>query len=264
MSKGDYPEAVVQVVVPEFVESSGMIEIHKKDTNGKNLAGAYFTATNTTDNKQYPIGPTNSSGYAYRDGLPFGTYTVIETVFPENYTTSGTSQWTVTISSANNGVVTINAVNKLRTGSIEVYKKDVNGANLSGAIFTVYDSAGKTVTTIGPTNSNGYAAKADIPYGNYRVVETTFPKNYKAHGQTEWNVTVGSTNNGVVTVRATNELKKGHIEIIKTDAEDGRNLSGAEFTVYDNSGKVVTVIGPTNSSGYAKSGEITYGSYIVA
>lgn len=263
MSKGDYPEAVVQVVVPEFVESSGMIEIHKKDTNGKNLAGAYFTATNTTDNKQYPIGPTNSNGYAYRDGLPFGNYKVVETVFPENYTTSGTSQWTVTISSANNGKVTINAVNKLKTGSIEVYKKDVNGANLSGAVFTVYDSAGKTVTTIGPTNSNGYAAKADIPYGNYRVVETTFPKNYKAHGQTEWNVTVGSANNGVVTVRATNELKKGHIEIIKTDAEDGRNLSGAEFTVYDNSGKVITVIGPTNSSGYAKSGEITYGSYIV-
>ncbi|MGN0179748.1 MAG: SpaA isopeptide-forming pilin-related protein [Monoglobaceae bacterium] len=263
MTKGGYPEAVAMIVVPEFVESAGRIEIYKKDPNGKSLAGAYFTATNTADNKQYPIGPTNSSGYAYREGLPFGTYKVVETVFPENYTTSGTSQWTVTLNSSNKGIVVINAVNKLKTGSIEVYKKDVNGANLSGAVFTVYDSTGKTVTTIGPTNSNGYAAKADIPYGNYRVVETTFPKNYKAHGQTEWNVTVGSANNGVVTVRATNELKKGYIEIIKTDAEDGRNLSGAEFTVYDNSGKVITVIGPTNSSGYAKSVEITYGNYIV-
>lgn len=264
MSKGGYPEAVVQIVVPEFVESNGMIEVYKKDPNGKNLAGAYFTATNTADNKQYLIGPTNSSGYAVsKERMPYGSYKVVETVFPENYTTYGQKEWTVTISSANNGKVTINAVNKLKTGSIEVYKKDVNGANLSGAVFTVYDSAGKTVTTIGPTNANGYAAKADIPYGNYRVVETTFPKNYKAHGQTEWNVTVSGANNGVVTVRATNELKKGHIEIIKTDAEDGRNLSGAEFTVYDSSGKIVTVIGPTNSSGYAKSGEITYGSYIV-
>lgn len=265
MSKGDYPEAVVQVVVPEFAEGNGVIEVYKKDPSGRNLAGAYFAATSLSDSsKQYLIGPTNSSGYAVsKERLPYGSYKVIETVFPENYTTYGQKEWTVTISSANNGVVTIHAVNQLKTGSIEVYKKDVNGANLSGAVFTVYDSAGKTVTTIGPTNSNGYAAKADIPYGNYRVVETTFPKNYKAHGQTEWNVTVGSANNGVVTVRATNELKKGHIEIIKTDAEDGRNLSGAEFTVYDNSGKVVTVIGPTNSSGYAKSGEITYGSYIV-
>lgn len=263
MTKGGYPEAVAMIAVPEFVEEAGRIEIYKKDPNGKSLAGAYFTATNTADNKQYVIGPTNSSGYAYKDGLPFSTYKVVESVFPENYTTSGTSQWTVTLNSSNKGVVVINAVNKLKTGSIEVYKKDVNGTNLSGAVFTVYDSAGKTVTTIGPTNSSGYAAKADIPYGNYRVVETTFPKNYKAHGQTAWNVTVSGANNGVVTIRATNELKKGHIEIIKTDAEDGRNLSGAEFTVYDNSGKVVTVIGPTNSRGYAKSGEIIYDSYIV-
>lgn len=263
MTKGGYPEAVAMIVVPEFVEAAGCIEIYKKDPNGKNLAGAYFTATNTEDNKQYPIGPTNSNGYAYREGLPYGIYKVVETVFPENYTTSGTSQWTVTLNSSNKGVAVINAVNKLKTGSIEVYKKDVNGVGLSGTVFTVYDSSGKTVTTIGPTNSNGYAAKADIPYGNYRVVETTFPKNYKAHGQTEWNVTVSGANNGVITVHATNELKKGHIEIIKTDAEDGRNLSGAEFTVYDSSGKVVTVIGPTNSRGYAKSGEITYGSYIV-
>ncbi len=262
MTKGGSPEAVAQIVVPEFVGESGRIEVYKKDPGGKNLAGAYFTATNTADNKQYPIGPTNSSGYAYREGLPFGTYKVVETVFPENYTTSGTSQWTVTLNSSNKGVAVINAVNQLKTGNIEVYKKDVNGVGLSGAVFTVYDSAGKTVTTIGPTNANGYAA-TDIPYGNFRVVETTFPKNYTAHGQTEWNVTVSGANNGVVTVRATNELKKGHIEIIKTDAEDGKNLSGAEFTVYDNSGKVITVIGPTNSSGYAKSDEITYGSYIV-
>lgn len=265
MSKGGYPEAVAQIIVPEFVESNGMIEIYKKDPNGKNLAGAYFSATSLSDSsKQYLIGPTNSSGYATtKERLPYGDYKVVETVFPENYTTYGQKEWTVTISSANNGVATINAVNKLKTGSIEVYKKDVNGANLSGAVFTVYDSAGKTVTKIGPTNANGYAAKADIPYGNYRVVETAFPKNYKAHGQTEWNVTVNGTNSGIVTIRATNELKKGHIEIIKSDVEDGRDLSGAEFTVYDSSGKAVTVIGPTNSSGYAKSGEITYGNYIV-
>lgn len=265
MSKGGYPEAVAMIVVPEFVEGNGMIEVYKKDPNGKNLAGAYFTATSLSDSsKQYLIGPTNSSGYAVsKERLPYDRYKVVETIFPENYTTYGQKEWTVTVSSENNGVVTINAVNKLKTGSIEVYKKDVNGANLSGAVFTVYDSAGKTVTTIGPTNSSGYAAKADIPYGNFRVVETTFPKNYKAHGQTEWNVTVSGANNGVVTINATNELKKGHIEIIKTDAEDGRNLSGAEFTVYDSSGKVVTVIGPTSSRGYAKSGEIIYGSYIV-
>ncbi|MCM1297085.1 MAG: SpaA isopeptide-forming pilin-related protein, partial [Muribaculaceae bacterium] len=127
MTKGGYPEAVAQIVVPEFAGETGRIEIYKKDPNGKNLAGAYFSATNTTTNEQYLIGPTNSNGYAYKDGLKLGTYKVIETVFPENYTTSGTSQWTVTLNSANKGIATINAVNQLKTGSIEVYKKDVNG-----------------------------------------------------------------------------------------------------------------------------------------
>lgn len=51
--------------------------------------------------------------------------------------------------------------------------------------------------------------------------------------------------------------------MLKSDAEDGRDLSGAEFTVYDLNGNEVAVIGPTNAKGYAKSGEITFGSYTV-
>ena len=64
MSKGDYPEAVVQVVVPEFVEATGKIEVYKKDPNGKNLSGAYFVATNTETDQEFVIGPTNTNGYA--------------------------------------------------------------------------------------------------------------------------------------------------------------------------------------------------------
>ena len=265
MSKGSYPEAVVQIVVPEFVEESGKIEIYKKDPNGKALSGAYFMATNTQTGDEYGIGPTDSKGYACtKEDLPYGTYKVVETIFPTDYTSSGKSEWTVTVNSSNNGVVVINAVNELKKGNIEVYKEAAeDGHNLSGAVFTVYNSSGSKVTTIGPTNNRGYAKSEDIPYGTYRVVETTFPKNYKAHGQTEWTVTVSSQNNAVVTIKATNELKKGHVEILKSDAESGVDLSGAEFTVYTLKGEEVAVIGPTNADGYAKSGEITYGTYIV-
>lgn len=263
MSKGDYPEAVVQVVVPQFVDASGKIEVYKKDPNGKNLSGAYFLATNTKTNAEYVIGPTNANGYAAtKEDLPFGTYKIVETVFPANYTFSGTKEWTRTISSAGNGVVTINAVNELKKGKIEVYKKDPNGKNLSGAIFTVYNSNGGVVTTIGPTNSSGYAAKDGITYGSYRVVETTFPTDYQSHGATEWNVTLSDSNNGVVVVNAANELKKGKIEVYKKDT-NGKDLSGAIFTVYNSDGGVVTTIGPTNNSGYASKDGITYGSYRV-
>lgn len=265
MSKGDYPEAVVQVVAPQFVEESGMIEVYKKDPNGKNLSGAYFLATNTETGEEYGIGPTNSNGYACtQEDLPYGTYKIVETVFPTDYTYSGTKEWTRTVSSANDGVVTINAVNELKKGNIEVYKKasENNGA-LSGAIFTVYNTSGTKVTTIGPTNDRGYAKSADIPYGTYRVVETTFPFNYEGDGQTEWTVTINTAKGALATINASNKLKKGRVEILKSDYESGKDLRGAEFTVYDYDGEEVAVIGPTDSKGYAKSGEITYGSYIV-
>ena len=265
MSKGDYPEAVVQVVAPQFVEESGMIEVYKKDPNGKNLSGAYFLATNTETGEEYGIGPTNSNGYACtQEDLPYGTYKIVETVFPTDYTYSGTKEWTRTVSSANDGVVTINAVNELKKGNIEVYKQasENNGA-LSGAIFTVYNTSGTKVTTIGPTNDRGYAKSADIPYGTYRVVETTFPFNYEGDGQTEWTVTINTAKGALATINASNKLKKGRVEILKSDYESGKDLRGAEFTVYDYDGEEVAVIGPTDSKGYAKSGEITYGSYIV-
>ncbi|MDO5123686.1 MAG: SpaA isopeptide-forming pilin-related protein [Eubacteriales bacterium] len=264
MSKGNYPEAVVQVVVPQFVEESGKIEVYKKDPNGAALSGAYFKATNTETNDEFIIGPTNNNGYACtQEDVPYGTYKIVETVFPTDYTYSGTKEWTRTVSSANDGVVTINAVNELKKGNIEVYKKNTDGAALSGAIFTVYNSSGTKVTTIGPTNDRGYAKSADIPYGTYKVVETTFPFNYEAAGQTEWTVTINTAKGALATINASNQLKKGHIEILKSDAESGKDLSGAEFTVYDYEGEEIAVIGPTNKDGYAKSGEIIYGDYIV-
>ena len=113
------------------------------------------------------------------------------------------------------------------------------------------------------TNDRGYAKSADIPYGTYRVVETTFPFNYEGDGQTEWTVTINTAKGALATIDASNKLKKGHIEILKSDAESGKDLSGAEFTIYDYDGEEIAVIGPTDSKGYAKSGEITYGRYIV-
>lgn len=115
MSKGDYPEAVVQVVTPEFVEAAGKIEVYKKDPKGAALSGAYFIATNTSTGTEYAIGPTDSRGYACtKERLPFGTYRIVETVFPTDYTYSGTKEWTRTVSASNNGVVTIQAVNELK------------------------------------------------------------------------------------------------------------------------------------------------------
>lgn len=92
-------------------ETNGAIEVYKKDTDGKNLSGAVFTATNKSTGVQYKIGPTNSSGYAKQDSIPYGDYKIVESVFPTDHRSYGQTEWNITVSSANNGVVTFNAVN---------------------------------------------------------------------------------------------------------------------------------------------------------
>ena len=54
----------------------------------------------------------------------------------------------------------------------------------------------------------------------------------------------------------------GYIEVNKNDP-DGKKLSGATFTAVNQSTKESFVIGPTNASGYAKSGELPLGTYVV-
>lgn len=118
-------------------EESGSMEVYKTDSNGKNLAGAVFAATETTTGKVYPIGPTDSNGYAKTTTkIPYGTYKVVETKFPEGYTGSGQTEWTVTLNGATpNGTVTIRAVNALRAGEIRVQKVDTGGNPLDGVAF---------------------------------------------------------------------------------------------------------------------------------
>lgn len=132
----------------------------------------------------------------------------METVFPTDYTYSGTKEWTRTVSASNNGVVTIQAVNELKKAILRSTKIIRYQRSPQGAIFTVYDMSGAKVTTIGPTNDRGYAKSADIPYGSYRVVETTFPFNYAPDGQTEWKVTIDTAHGSLATVNAYNRLKR--------------------------------------------------------
>ena len=149
-------------------------------------------------------------------------------------------------------------------GTIEVYKKDPQGRNLSGAIFQVKDSSGNPFAILGPTDANGYASlpKDYVPYDTYTITETTFPKNHTSNGTSTWTVTLNSaTPNGTITINAVNKLKSGYIEINKKDSTDGRNLSGAIFTAYNSVGTAIATIGPTNSSGYAKSGAIPFDPY---
>ena len=225
MSKGGYPEAVFQVVTPPFTESDGTIEVYKKDPNGKNLSGAYFVATNQSDSsKQYRIGPTNSNGYAYLDKIPYGDYRVVETVFPTNYRSYGQTEWNVTVGKANNGVVTINAVNEEIPGSAKIVKTSEDG-KVDGISFRIQgNGVDKTVQT-----KNGGQIQIDnLKPGVYTVTEQTENK-YVPQESRSVTVVSGQT----ATVTFNNKLKRGDLTVTKT-AEDGLS-EGAKFHLYGTS-----------------------------
>ena len=232
-SKASTPIAWYHLDLNDAVEATGFIEVNKKDDSGKALAGAYFTAVEKTTGEKYVIGPTNASGYAKSPEMPYGTYTVTETKFPEGYEASGTTSWTVTLNADTpNGVITINAVNKLKTGVAKIVKKATNGGSVAGWHFTVKNSSGTVVGSY-TTESTGVIA-VDLVPGTYTVTETDGTYDYWRNDPIKSRtvtVKAGST----ATVTFTNEwIGKLKIQKQLADPTSG-TLEGWIFQVYEGS-----------------------------
>lgn len=208
-----------------FIEN-GFMEVKKTDENGKALAGAVFVATNQKTGKAYKIGPTNASGYAKAaDPIPFGTYTVKETVFPKDYRAYGQSEWTVTLNkNTPNATITIKAVNELIPGSAKIVKVSEDG-KMDGITFRIQGNGiDKTVKT-----ANGGVIQVDnLKPGVYTVTETEYDKYIP---QEVRRVTVVSGQ--VSTVNFSNKLRRGDLTVKKT-AEDGLT-EGMKFRLYGTS-----------------------------
>lgn len=254
MTKGGSPQVVNQIVTPNFVNPTGIIEVNKKDTEGNALSGAYFVATSTADStKQYLIGPTDSKGYAKTAGyIPYGTYTVKETIFPTNYRSYGQTEWTVTISSSNNGVASFSAVNELIPGSIKIVKSSEDN-KISNIEFTV---SGNGVNKTVKTNSNGEITVNDLKPGSYTVSEAVYDTYIPTQPQ-KVTVVSGKT----ATVYFNNELRRGNLTLTKT-AEDGF-IEGLQFVLTGTSlsGEKVDMYAVSGSDGKAYFKDIPIGSY---
>lgn len=239
---------------PTPPEESGNIAVQKKDTNGKNLAGAVFVATNTSTNQKYNIGPTNTNGYAItKDYLPFGTYTVKETVFPTGYHAYGKTEWTVTLNgNSPNNTVTINAVNEIDKGSVKIVKTAEDG-KIGGISFNIKGNGiNKTVTT----NQNGVIQIDNLTPGTYTVTEHNYDKYNPTTAQS---VTVVS--NKVATVTFNNTLKRGSLTVTKT-SEDGF-VNEVKFRLHGTSlsGLTVDQYAVTNANGIAEFKNVLIGTY---
>lgn len=241
--KSSYPNAYFHLP-DDIFENDGSIEVYKEDTDGNALAGAYFTATNTETNEKFVIGPTDGNGYAKsEDKIPYGTYTITETVFPTNYRAYGTTTWTKTLDSETpNATITIEAVNELIPGSAKIVKNSEDG-EVAGVSFTIKGSGvDKTVTT----DANGEIKIDNLKPGSYTVTEIVADE-YEPQEVRTVTIVSGQT----ATVTFNNVLKRGSLQVTK-DSEDGL-VEGVQFKLSGTSlsGLPVEQYAVTNANGVA-------------
>ena len=241
--KSSYPNAYFHLP-DDIFEKEGSIEVYKEDTDGNGLAGAYFTAVNTETNAKYVIGPTDSSGYAKsEDKIPYGTYTITETVFPTNYKAHGTTTWTETLNADTpNATIKIEAVNELIPGSAKIVKTSEDG-KVAGITFNIKgNGVDKNVTT----DANGEIKIDDLKPGSYTVTEVV-ADHYEPQEVRTVTVVSGQT----ATVTFNNILKRGSLQVTKT-SEDGL-VAGIQFKLSGTSlaGLPVEQFAVTNANGVA-------------
>ncbi|MGX7202544.1 hypothetical protein BCR22_12715 [Enterococcus plantarum] len=239
----------------------GSIKVIKTNENNQVLAGAIFNVYNASNQIVGRI-TTNANGVASLGNLPYGTYKLIELQAPVGYELDTTPKYVTLSALSPGGVASISILNKkvVKTGAIEVIKKDEAGKVLAGAKFFVINSSNKVVGQI-TTNANGVATITNLPYGTYMLSEYEAPAGYELD-QTLRQVTLSEKSpNGKASITVVNKKKitTGTIEVIKKN-EAGKVLAGAKFFVVNSNNKVVEMI-TTNANGIATSTNLPYGTY---
>ena len=242
-SKSSSPSAWYHLEVNDIVDETGFIEVYKQDPNGNDLSGARFKAVNQDTSETFYIGPTDSNGYAKSGELPFGTYLITETVFPDGYGPGDVTSWTKTIDkNTPNNTVTIYAENVKITGGFTIQKATNTGNDLDGWVFGVYTDSACTKPISGSpftTPASGKITITGLEPGTYYVKETSQSIDYWITDNGVKTVKVSDGSNETVYVTNTNY---GYGKIIKK-TNTGDSLSGWKFNVYTDSALTQKVSG---------------------
>ena len=140
---------------------------------------------------------------------------------------------------------------KVRTaqGTAKIVKESEDGV-VSGLQFRI---TGNGIDKTYTTNADGVITDT-LPAGTYTVTEVNTPGRYNTPASQSITVPDG----GTATVTFSNTLKKGYVEIYKSDTTTGGPLAGAVFGIYNSANVRIGEL-KTNADGYAKSGLLPYG-----
>lgn len=257
----------LQSVTVTFDMPLGAAAVTKTSAStGAPLAGAVFELAG--GNAVIATQTTGADGVARFENLQPGVYTIREKSAPEGYLVSVPGEQSVTVTAG--GTAHASFANAEITGKIRVVKRDsLTREALAGAEFTVTRlSAPAGATGVGDsvvivTDASDVAETGWLPWGRYRIKETTVPQHYVDVGfETEVEI---RDSGKTCEIEVENEPTKGYIRITKTDRLNGNPIEGVRFDIYENDEYGSALVGSmvTDENGVAVSELLRKGRYIV-
>ena len=257
----------LQSVTVTFDMPLGAAAVTKTSAStGAPLAGAVFELV--SGNAVIATQTTGADGVARFENLQPGVYTIREKSAPEGYLVSVPGEQSVTVTAG--GTAHASFANAEITGKIRIVKRDsLTREALAGAEFTVTRlSAPAGATGVGGsvvivTDASGVAETGWLPWGRYRIEETTVPQHYVDVGfETEVEI---RDSGRTCEIEVENEPTKGYIRITKTDRLNGNPIEGVRFDIYENDeyGSALVCSMVTDENGVAVSEPLRKGRYIV-
>ena len=199
-------------------------------------------------------GATDENGEITLTYLPHGTYTYEECWAPTGYYINPTIfEFTIDETGAVSGQTTF----RNNPTEVTITKVDiVDSQPVPGATITIYNEFGEIVFEE-VTGNDGTVTAFHLPVGTYKFMETVAPSEYKLNCY-EFSFTIDEY--GVVTGDTVITDEPTEVTFTKVDAETNEVLSGAEITIYDESGTDVVTL-TTGADGKATYLYLPHGNY---
>lgn len=166
----------------ENIEKTGSITVHKTTEGQKNIEGIKFYLRGTSDSGRAIDIPatTDKDGIAKFDGVPIGTYMVIEDeeTVPYGYLVADEKEVKVEYAQTIDETI----LNNEQTGTVKVHKKTADMTNVEGIRFILsgISDTGREIRIEATTDKDGLAKFEGVPVGTYTITEdgSTVPYGY--------------------------------------------------------------------------------------
>lgn len=166
----------------ENKEKTGSITVHKSTEGQKNIEGIKFYLRGTSDSGRAIDIPatTDKDGIAKFDGVPIGTYMVIEDeeTVPYGYLVADEKEVKVEYAQTIDETI----LNNEQTGTVKVHKKTADMTNVEGIRFILsgISDTGREIRIEATTDKDGLAKFEGVPVGTYTITEdgSTVPYGY--------------------------------------------------------------------------------------